>query len=209
MNVSGASRIVFLPISPMLFPELATGATDDLGPVRTAAQEAVDWACDGARIGILTPEQPVNAPSWSLTGFGITIGEGTPVGLAEAVARRFLGDRKATAVGPGALLADFDALLVMGDGSSSRTEKAPGHIKAAAVPFDDAVVSALRSGDAATLACLDLTVAGEAGAAGAPAWAWLAHQTESVETARVDLAEDPFGVLYIVARWTARLADRA
>ncbi len=204
-----STRIAFLPISPMLFEELATAAAAELDEVRTAAQDAARWAGSQGRIGILTPEQPVNAQSWSLNGFGVTIGEGTAVGLAEAVARRFLGDTEATAVGPGAELSVFDGLLVMGDGSSSRTEKAPGHIKGAAVPFDEAILAAVGTGDAQALSQLNLTVAAEVGAAGAPAWVALAGKTREVLTAQIDLSDDPYGVLYIVARWTAELAGPA
>jgi hypothetical protein len=203
------TRIAFLPISPMLFGELATGAADEVSEVRSAAQRAVAWAGQGRRVGILTPDEPVNAQSWSLTGFGVTIERGTPVGLAEAVARRFLAGRQAVAVGPGANLAAFDCLLVMGDGSSSRSEKAPGHINDLAVPFDAAILAAITAGDASALSRLDLHVAQQVGAAGAPAWIALARQTVTVDSAVVDLASDPFGVLYIVARWTARLAGPA
>lgn len=152
----------------------------------------------------MLPESPTGEPSWSLPGFGIPIGHGTPVGLAEGMARWLLAGRAADMVGPGGALHHYDAVLVMGDGSSSRTDKAPGHTNPAAVPFDDAVLAAIQQGNAPELAKTDLALARDVGAAGAPAWVSVAEQVAHVQTASVDLATDPFGVLYFVARWTVR-----
>lgn len=154
----------------------------------------------------MLPESPMGYPDWSLNGFGVAVGRGRPVSLSEGVARWLLDGRPATVLGPGDDLRGYDGVLVMGDGSSSRTDKAPGHTNPAAVPFDDAVVSALRQGDASALASVDLGQAKQVGAAGAAAWAAVAAQIAEVETAQVDLAIDPFGVLYVVARWSVRWA---
>ncbi len=201
--------MVFLPTPPLLIPEIAAGAAHDLDAVRAATRAAVDWACAGSKVAAGLPEQPVGDQTWALAGFGVTIGHGTPVGLAEGVARWLLAGRSADMVGPGGSLSAYDAVLVVGDGSSSRTDKAPGHTNPAAVPFDDALLAALRQGDARALAATDLELADQVGAAGAPAWVSLAEQVGQVHSASVDLATDPFGVLYVVARWTVRWADPA
>lgn len=176
--------------------------------VRDAAQAAVRWAADG-RVGILVSQPATDAVDWALTGFGITVGQGTAVELPVAVARWLLADRVARLVAAGDDLSDFDGLLVMGDGSFARDDKAPGHLDERAVPFDDAVVSALADGNAGFLAGLDLGLAAELGATGAPAWQAVAAQTDEVLTSELDLASAPYGVMYAVARWTVRWADRA
>ena len=76
----GSIRVAFLPMTPLLIPELATGAAGELETLRAAALEAVDWACDGAsRIGILAAGRVEDrGPDWSLDGFGRTIGDRPP-----------------------------------------------------------------------------------------------------------------------------------
>ena len=201
--------MAFLPTPPLLIPEIAAGAAHDLDDVRVAARAAVDWACAGSNVAAGLPEPPVGDETWSLAGFGVRIGHGKRVGLAEGMARWLLAGRPAEMVGPGGSLGAYDAVLVMGDASSSRTDKAPGHTNPAAIPFDDAVLAALRHGDARALAETDLELATQGGAAGAAAWVSLAERVAQVQSASVDVATAPFGVLYVVARWTVRWADPA
>lgn len=190
----------------MLIPQIAAGAAEDLSEVRRAAQAAVDWVCEGSHIALLVPDEPVVTARWSLSGFGVEVGDGTPVGLAQGVGLWLLDGREATVVGPSADLSAFDGVLVMGDASASRTDKAPGHNNPQAIPFDDTVLDALTSGDAVALRHIDVDVAAAVAAAGAPAWAALGRAVDAVESASVDLAMDPFGVLYVVARWTVQWA---
>lgn len=101
--------------------------------------------------------------------------------------------------------ADEVALLVMGDGSARRTAAAPGHIDPRAVPFDDTVIAALRDGDASALAALDLELGRELLAAGVPAWrAAGGLLDQGAYDAELLYADDPYGVEYVVAVWTAR-----
>lgn len=199
-------------MTPLLIPERATGAAGELETLRAAALEAVDWACDGAsRIGILAAGRVEDrGPDWSLDGFGRTIGDGPAVELPVAVGRWLLRGRSAVAVGSDtAEPRDFDALLVMGDGSASRTEKAPRHLDDRAVPFDDHVLAAIGRGVPTELADLDLALAETVAAAGAPAWKRLAQRLDQVVSAQVDAVDDQYGVLYFVARWIAVPAGRA
>lgn len=182
--------------------------------MRAAASDAVAWVCSGAvRTGLLVPSTAGDdSGAWSLTGFGLDVGAGPPVGLAEAIGRWLLDGRPAQVFGPDApseTLRACDALLVMGDGSSARDEQSPGHLHPGAVPFDDAVLAAIAAGDATVLARLDPDLAAAVGAAGAPAWRRLGQCVASVETATIDARQDPYGVLYFVARWAARWAPRA
>ena len=105
-----------------------------------------------------------------------------------------------------ALAQDRDvALLVLGDGSARRSTAAPGYYDDRAVPFDDRVVAALRSGDAATLAGLDVDLGAQLLAAGVPAWRAAGRLLDGHDyAAEVLYAGDPYGVAYAVAVWTAR-----
>lgn len=97
------------------------------------------------------------------------------------------------------------SLLVMGDGSARRSEKAPGYWDERAVPFDAAVSAALASGDAAALLDVDAGLGGELLAAGVGAWhaaAQLLGGGRYDAVRRYDAA--PYGVGYFVARWLPR-----
>lgn len=97
------------------------------------------------------------------------------------------------------------ALLVMGDGTARRGVKAPGYLDERAPDYDDAVLGALRDGDAAALEKLDADLGAELLAAGAPAWKAAGGLLEGQAfDARLLAAGDPFGVQYAVALWTAR-----
>ena len=97
------------------------------------------------------------------------------------------------------------ALLVMGDGSARRTETAPGYLDPRAVPFDDAVIAAMRTGNASALASLDLALGAAVLAAGVAAWRAAGALLDGGQyTAELLYADDPYGVGYFVAIWTAR-----
>ncbi|MBX6383258.1 MAG: class III extradiol dioxygenase subunit B-like domain-containing protein [Microbispora sp.] len=96
------------------------------------------------------------------------------------------------------------ALLVMGDGSARRTEKAPGYVHPRAVPYDEALAAALASGDTGHLLGLDPGEARELWAAGRAAFQVLAGAARETPPADARLLYDgaPYGVGYFVARWT-------
>jgi len=97
------------------------------------------------------------------------------------------------------------ALLVMGDGSPRRGATAPGYLDPRAVPFDDTVVDALRRGDAAALASLDPDLGEAVLSAGVPVWRAAGQLLDGGSyDAKVLYADDPYGVGYFVAVWTAR-----
>ncbi len=96
------------------------------------------------------------------------------------------------------------ALLVMGDGSARRSVKAPGYLDERAASFDEAVLAALADGDAAALERLDAALGADLLAAGVPAWKVAGGLVEGqAYDAQLLAADDPFGVLYPVALWTA------
>jgi aromatic ring-opening dioxygenase LigB subunit len=94
-------------------------------------------------------------------------------------------------------------VLVMGDGSARRSLKGPGYFDERAEPFDAAVVKALADGSARSLADLDLELADQLLAAGAPAWKAAVHLLglHSSWHAEVLYADAPYGVMYTVASW--------
>lgn len=94
------------------------------------------------------------------------------------------------------------AVLVMGDGSARRGEKAPGHLDERAFGFDDRVTTALAAGDPGALRDLDAELAGELLAAGRAAWQVMAAAAPGPARVVSTHAEDPFGVLYPVTVWS-------
>ncbi|WP_147943540.1 class III extradiol dioxygenase subunit B-like domain-containing protein [Microbispora sp. CSR-4] len=106
-----------------------------------------------------------------------------------------LGRRLADSAGRG-------ALLVMGDGSARRTEKAPGYIHPGAVPYDEVIAAALASGDAGRLLGLDPGEARELWAAGRAALQVLGGAARTAPAACELMYDDaPYGVGYFAARW--------
>jgi hypothetical protein len=95
-------------------------------------------------------------------------------------------------------------LLVMGDGSACRTEKAPGYLRPEAAPFDAHVAAALAAGDVAALAALDLELCDELRCAGRAPWQVLAGAAGAgvPPRRRVHYDDAPYGVGYLVASWS-------
>ncbi len=101
------------------------------------------------------------------------------------------------------------SVLVVGNGSACRTEKAPGFLDERATAFDAHLFSRLRAADAAALARLDLTLASEL-QADVTALTRLAEVLPAATyDAQVDYDADPFGVQYWVLRWTGSQYQRA
>lgn len=99
------------------------------------------------------------------------------------------------------------AWLVVADGTTRRTARAPGSFDPRAEAFDAAAEEALATGSAAALARLDPTLAAELGAAGRAAWQVLAGAVPEgagpqASGARVSYAGAPYGVGYLVAAWS-------
>jgi len=90
----------------------------------------------------------------------------------------------------------------MGDGSARRGLKAPGYLDERAFPFDDRAVQALSCADVETLSALDPGAAADLLVAGRAPWQVLAGALGRRPAAgRLLLADDPFGVLYLVVTW--------
>jgi hypothetical protein len=95
-------------------------------------------------------------------------------------------------------------LLVMGDGSACRSERAPGAYHPDAESSDRAVAAALHSADTQTLRDLDPDVARQLMVAGRAPWQVLAGAAGGRRWHSELLYHDaPYGVGYFVASWSA------
>lgn len=168
------------------------------------------------------------AAAGSFAGYGVElrVGGPGPVALPSALAvGAWLLDRAATTVrrayvelppDPGeeavaavgaalAARAGRVALLVMGDGSATRTPKAPASYDPRAEAYDARIAVALKAGDARALLALDAAEAAALAVSGRPAWQVAAGavlaQTASPPTADLLADQAPYGVGYLVATW--------
>jgi hypothetical protein len=92
------------------------------------------------------------------------------------------------------------ALLALGDGSARRGPKAPGAFDPRAAAFDAEVERAVRDADLDALLAIDPALARDLMATGRPAWQVLAGAlADTAPATQVRYADDPFGVLYLVA----------
>jgi hypothetical protein len=143
------------------------GVEDPVAELRAACLEAVAWL--GPDVRVLADEQGARVAAY----------------LVGAAAR---ADR--------ATVTDDQSVLVVGNGSAKRAERAPGHLDERAHGFDEALGAALRAGD---LTGVDLSAADGlwASVGGIQQLRGLLHG----EVATVDYDDDPFGVQYWVMRW--------
>lgn len=215
--------VVVCPHPPLLVPALDPRALAELVPVREAALAAVRTILDarpgtvtvlGAGAGDVDVDERAGG---SLRGYGADVAVGGPdpvlplsltVGawlLDEAGwrgPRRHVGDGVDLTSGP-----PPEALLVMADGSTRRTDRSPGSFDERAEGFDALVSAVLADGDAAALAGLDLDLADDLKAAGARALVQAGRLVASLTDdgaevrARLHLETAPFGVGYWVADW--------
>ena len=227
------SSVLFCPQAPVLVPDLAQGAAAELDELRAACRTAIrDAVADGAR-PVLVAGGPTAAEYSATTrgtfaGFGLPLevplgsDEPGPVLLPPALTVGAWLVRDALGPNTGAAgisvtdadgrLPDFSgpdraALVVLGDGSARRTEKAPGYLDARAGEFDDLLAAALREGSGGQLRrhWPDRYAAQELLVGGLAAWDAVATVVEPVAWhARLLYYGWPYGVGYFVALWTRR-----
>lgn len=215
------------PHPPLLVPEVASGAAPELDALRAACAEAVRRLDAGGEVVVVGAAAETRdygtGPAGTLRPYGVdvAVGEGDPVlPLSLTIGRWLLGERTAryrsvagdaspdSCARLGAEIAASSArvaLLVMGDASACRTERAPGYLDARAAGFDAAVAEALATADAGALARLDAGLAAELFAAGRAPWQVLAGAAGRGDFAGALLADEaPYGVGYLVASWLRR-----
>ncbi len=91
-------------------------------------------------------------------------------------------------------------VVAVGDGSATRTEKAPGYIQPDALDFDAAVIRAIDSVDCNALMAIEQSTADRLWCGGLPSWQVVAQAIDTAQGAVV-FESSPFGVNYFVASW--------
>ena len=217
------------PHPPLLFRELA-GAQDAAADLRAACSEAVGALLASEPEAVVVVGAADSGRTWDadlpldVGRFGAhqaASGHGLPLSLG-------VGDRLLQEAGwagvtlpvsigwdaagaeiralAEALLEDEDevALLVLGDGSARRSEKAPGHLDDRAEPFDRSLAAAVAGSDAKALCRLDTGLAEQLAVAGRSPLRLLGEVgvRAGVREARLLYDEAPFGVGYLVAVWS-------
>jgi hypothetical protein len=187
--------VVFVPSAPLL---LLGGVPADLEATITEALEVL--VGDVVVLGD-APRSGWWEGSVDITPYGCP---GEPADdalpLALAVGRTLLGDRPHRLWGTPGLPPEGDSLVVVGDGSAKRTEKAPGYIDPRAAGYDAQVAAALRAGDPRMLAEVDFGLGAELMVSGVPAWTAVA-ELKRKRNGRVLYDDAPYGVGYFVATW--------
>lgn len=220
---------VVCPHPPVLLRELS-GAQDAVPELRAACHEALDSALGAAPDTVVVVGGADETREWDpslpadVRRFGTTAAPhvgGLPLSLS--VAKRLLDESgwagplrfhtvtwdadPAVTAGVAREVAEVEGrvlLLVMGDGSARRGEKAPGYLDERAFAFDDEVVRALEKGDSEALAGLDPALAAELLVMGRAAFGVLGEvATAQGARPRTQVLHrgDPYGVQYTVALW--------
>jgi hypothetical protein len=131
--------------------------------------------------------------------FAATVPASLGPGAAAAIGRALTAATRDGSAGSGPV-----GLVVMGDLSACRTERAPGAFRAEAADFDASVAEALRTGKPGRLLDLDPAMAAELLVAGRVPLQVLAGAFEDEPPAhgRVLYEDAPYGVGYLVALLT-------
>lgn len=217
--------VAFVPATPLLVPHIAQGAAHELAQLRQASLDVVTQLIQsGADQLVIVGTAPttglvIGEPDWSGFGLGsaptgqalspsLSIGHwlldqvGVQADLYVGVSPQS-SNAECAALGQSLVGEQSLAVLVVGDGSACRSDKAPGSLDPRAQEFDAEVVEALRLGDSARLSRLDSDVATELQVDGRAPWQVVAAMADAPMASQVVASDDPYGVLYVVAQWSA------
>lgn len=207
--------VAVCPHPPLLVPQIAPGIGDEIADLRAACDAAVQTLLDTRPeyivvIGAGDPGTDLDeSAGGTLAGYGVDVPAGgasreLPLSLAIGA---WLLDRagwtgpRTYSTGCPDMSGDV-GVLVMADGTTTRSLRAPGFLDERAEPYDAAIATALAAGDPAALAQLDADLGAELGATGIPTLHTLGELTKGTDvTARLRYDEAPFGVGYFVADW--------
>ena len=191
------SDLAVVPSTPLLLSEHAS-LVDPVPQVRTAALRAAAWLVARATGPVLLVcAEPLGAR----VGRDLLAAAGWAGPVDDLVATAAAADAGDADPLPGAVLA-------VADGTARRGPDAPGGHDPRAAGFDERVEQALRDGDPGALSRLDQALARELLCAGAPVLRLVGRVVPAPASSWLDLAEDPFGVRYWVARWQGGAAGR-
>jgi hypothetical protein len=152
----------------------------------------------------------LEAAGWSGPARGLEVPPGLAPQRCAELGRRLAagctgGDAEAGTRGDAAAGTAVTGLLLLADGSTMRTPKAPGGFDPRAAGVDGAVAAALAAGDPDALARLDDGLAAAVGASGRAAWQVLAAAVAGRDVRpRLVYDDAPYGVGYLVAHWALR-----
>ncbi len=195
-------RVVFVPSAPFLLPGLGGGPAD----LRAACERAVEGLEGPISVLGAARHHGITTGSVDTTPWG-TRGARSPdpLPLALAVGATLLAGREHVLVGvvDGRVPLDGD-VLVVADGSATRTDKAPGGFDPRAEAFDEQVARSLRTGDPAGLLALDPALAAELWVGGLTAWQVAARSLLHRQwQGSCHWTGAPYGVFYAVATWVS------
>jgi len=211
----------FVPATPLLVPAVGQGAADELADLRQGAIDAIrelpqvdDLVVLGtgpttgqvtgdvsfAGFGLAGPRDGLS-PALSVGGWlaqqaGRTVDAYISVSITTEPDQWVALGQSLAARAPGV------GVVVVGDGSACRSDKAPGSLHPRAQEFDHAIVEALRLGDPSGLHALDPQLARELLVDGYHPWQVVASMVESPVTSQILITDDPYGVFYAVASWS-------
>lgn len=217
-----------IPAAPLLIPDLtgdAVARDEDLrDSVRSVVRRVTGiQRTTGAGLVVVgpAPKTGPQAGSWDLTGFGLShrghdsralsAGLGVAAWFLDDVdyqgPRDYLGVADTASphecVDLGRQLAGNDVvLLIVGDGSARRDDKAPGYFDPRAHAFDNAAATALSSADPQGLLSLEPELARELLAAGRAPWQVLAGAATGGQfVAEETVLDGRYGVAYLTSVW--------
>jgi hypothetical protein len=209
------------PHPPLLVPEVAAGAAGELDDLRSSCHAAVAGLASADRVVVVgTAPQAARhhkpaGGSLAPWGLPMTIGDASgnlPLSLligrwlapeadAYVAVAADTSPEECAKIGVELVERDRVGLLIMGDGSARRTEKAPGYLDERALPFDEKVAGALQAADREALLALDPDLAAELMVAGRAAWQVLAGAPGDIQGSELLYHDAPYGVGYLVASW--------
>jgi hypothetical protein len=215
------AAIACCPCTALLVPDVGRGAALETDSLRADCDAAV--AAMVRRVDAVTVIGPaLHAASLADLVPGLALPAFAPLPLPHALGTYLLARSGWTSLtsylavdGAGvAVSGEFPApdlrvgLLVIGDGSARRGEKAPGYFDDRAAGFDTSVLDALGSADVLALAKLDAQLGVELLAAGVGPWKALARiaADHTGWESRILYSGDPFGVSYFVASWLREMS---
>jgi hypothetical protein len=219
---------VVVPSAPLLVPALAGGSASADAGLRRLVQDAVAGLLAGGDepvvvVGAAPGTGPVTG-AWDWRGFGLParrphqerlplalavgdwlVDEADPTRTRTLVGVPTTADASACARQGADLVDGRDVrLLVVGDGSARRSEKAPGHLDPRASAYDRLAEDALAAADGRGLLALSPALGRDLLAEGRAAWQVLSGAAgEDVLAGELLWSGAPYGVAYLVARWTS------
>lgn len=204
--MSTSLRVALVPSTLLLLPEYA-GRVDPVPDLRARSAAAVAWALEASETVIVITASDRDPRH-------------TKAPAGERVARALLGGRLPEEV----LVVDWDAspqrchalgvrlgeeaagrhtgIIVVADGCARRSEKAPGHLDERSLAYDEAWLGALAAGTLGPLGSMDPDLGADLLCHGRAPLQVLAGAVAEAVCEEL-WSEDPFGVLYAVARLRA------